>query len=432
MLRLNLFRDRRWLGLLVLCLGQFMILLDSSIVNVALPTIQGDLHFGQASLTWVVNAYLISYGAFQLTGGRLGDLIGRRRVFLAGVAVFTVASVLCGLAQDQTVLVAARFLQGLGGSVAAAVIIAILISEFVDPVERAQAMSIYMFVIVAGGSLGLLAGGVLTQLLNWHWIFFVNLPIGIVTVLLGRALIRENPGIGLDRGVDIAGSVLVTVAIALLVYAVVTAPSAGWTSLRTFGLGLAAAFLLGLFAFFEARLKNPIMPLYILRLRSLINASIVRAFLATGMFSTFFFGALDLGRIQHFGAIAVGLAFLPVTLGVGTMSLGITARVMGRIGARRTLLSGLLLVTIALVLLARASGTGAYFPLIFSALLLLGVGAGNSFMPVLTLAMAEVPRRDSGLASGVANVTMQISRRAWPCSTRRNRHHSFPQPRLGG
>src|SRR5256712_12492461 len=204
---------RRWLALIVVCLAQLMNTLDVTIVNVALPTIQADLHFDQANLTWVVNAYLISFGSFLLLAGRLGDLIGRKRVFLAGVAIFTLASAVCGLAQDQVVLVAARFVQGIGGAVSSSVIVAIIVTEFTEPLARARAMSTYVFVAVGGGSIGLVLGGALTQSVDWHWIFFINLPIGLVAALLGRALIRDNEGIGLAQGVDVLGSVLVTLAL---------------------------------------------------------------------------------------------------------------------------------------------------------------------------------------------------------------------------
>jgi EmrB/QacA subfamily drug resistance transporter len=401
--------SRRWLALVVLCLGQFMIALDGSIVNVALPTIQADLHFTQDTLTWVVNAYLITYGSFQLFAGRLGDLVGRKRVFLAGVVLFTVASVFCGLAHDPALLVVARFIQGLGGAVASSVVVAILITDFVHPAERAQAMSVYMFVIIAGASLGLLAGGALTQALNWHWIFFVNLPVGLLTFLLGYRLIAENRGLGLGKGIDVVGSVLVTAALVLGVYTIVTASSAGWGSVHTLGLGGLAVGLLAAFLLLEARLRNPIMPLHILRLRSLSTASAVRAVLGTGVFSSFFFGALYLGHILQYSPTSTGMAFLPLSLGIGTSSLGVTARLMARFGPKRVLLGGLLLTTAGLALLSAAGEHAGYFPGLFMAFLLLGIGAGNSFMPLLTMAMAEVPRRDSGLASGISNVAMQVS-----------------------
>ncbi len=316
---------RRWLALVVVCFGQLMIVLDSTIVNVALPSIQRDLHFTQANLTWVVNAYLITYGSFLLLAGRAGDLIGRKRVFLAGVVLFTAASVLSGFAYDPATLVGARLLQGLGGALSAGVILALLITGFPKPQERAQAMSVFTFVIAGGGSLGLLAGGMLTQMINWHWIFFINLPIGVATLLLGWWLIEENEGLGLSKGVDILGSILVSAAMVLGIYAIVTAADQGWASDHTIGFGTAAVFLLMAFFWLEARLENPILPTRILRLRSLTGASAARAMLATGMFATFFMGALYLQHVKGYTALGTGLAFLPSTLALGLLSLGITA-----------------------------------------------------------------------------------------------------------
>jgi len=399
---------RRWLALVVICFGQLMIVLDSTIVNVALPAIQRDLHFSQANLTWVVNAYLIAYGSLLLLAGRAGDLVGRKRVFLAGVAVFTVASGLDGLAPDSTVLIAARLLQGLGGAMSAGVILALIVTGFPKPEERAQAMSIFMFVIAGGGSLGLLAGGTLTQLINWHWIFFINLPIGAGTMLLGWWLIDEHEGLGLSRGVDVAGSILVTAAMMLGVYGIVTAAEMGWTSVHTLGFGAAATLLLGTFFVVEARIPNPIMPLRILRLRSLTGASAARALVAIGMFTTFFLGALYLQHVKGYSAFGTGLAFLPSTLALAALSLGISARLMRSFGPRALLIPGLATITIALVLMATMDQNAGYFPGIFGAYLLFGIGAGMTFMPLTTIMMAEIPASDAGVASGVGNVTMQV------------------------
>ncbi len=399
---------RRWLALVVVCFGQLMIVLDSTIVNVALPSIQRDLHFTQANLTWVVNAYLITYGSFLLLAGRAGDLIGRKRVFLAGVVLFTAASVLSGFAYDPATLVGARLLQGLGGALSAGVILALLITGFPKPQERAQAMSVFTFVIAGGGSLGLLAGGMLTQMINWHWIFFINLPIGVATLLLGWWLIEENEGLGLSKGVDILGSILVSAAMVLGIYAIVTAADQGWASDHTIGFGTAAVFLLMAFFWLEARLENPILPTRILRLRSLTGASAARAMLATGMFATFFMGALYLQHVKGYTALGTGLAFLPSTLALGLLSLGITARLMRTFGPRTILIPGLVMITVALAFLSTANESASYFPGIFGAYLLFGIGAGMSFMPLITIMMAEVPAADAGIASGVANVTMQV------------------------
>jgi EmrB/QacA subfamily drug resistance transporter len=399
---------RRWVALVVVCLGQLMIILDSTIVNVALPSIQRDLHFSQANLTWVVNSYLIAYGSFLLVAGRFGDLIGRRKVFLAGVLVFTVGSVASGLSHGVAELIVARFLQGLGGSMSAGVILAILVTGFQRPAERATAMSVFTFVLAGGGSLGLLAGGVLTQWVNWHWIFFINLPIGIATMVLGAWLIEENPGLGMRHGVDIAGAILITSALMAGVYAIVTAADWGWTSAHTLGFGGAAVALLATFVVLESRLANPLMPLRILRLRSLTGASAVRAFLVAGMFTNFFVGALYLQQIKGFTAFGTGLAFLPSTLALGSLSAGITARLMARFGPRRLAAAGLVTIGSALLLLAGADEQSSYFPRIFAAYLLFGLGGGMAFMPLLTISMSEVPSADAGLASGFGNVTMQI------------------------
>jgi EmrB/QacA subfamily drug resistance transporter len=400
---------RRWIALIVVCFGQLMIVLDATIVNVALPAIQHDLHFSQASLTWVVNAYLITYGSFVLLAGRAGDLVGRKKVFLSGVFLFTAASVLCGLAQDPALLVAARFLQGAGGALSAGVVIAIIITGFTEPNERAQAMSVFTFTIAGGGSLGLLAGGLLTQLVNWHWIFFINLPIGVATLLLGRVLIEENEGLGLREGVDVLGSILVSAALMLGVYTIVTSAQYGWSSVHTLAFGGGALALLTAFIWLEARLENPILPLRILGIRSLTGASAARGMLAAGMFTTFFIGALYLQHVLGYSAFSTGIAFLPHTLALGALSLGVTARLMRRFGPHRLLGFGLVLVIAALALMAGAGQHDAYFPRLFVAYVLFGIGAGTSFMPLTIIAMAEVPAVDAGLAAGISNVAMQVS-----------------------
>ena len=400
---------RRWLALGVVCLAQLMIVLDTTIVNVALPSIQRDLHFSQGNLTWVVNAFLITFGSFLLLAGRLGDLFGRKSVFLSGVAVFTAASALCGLAPSQGWLIAARFIQGVGGALSASVILAIVVTEFPKPIDRARAMSAYVFVAVAGGSLGLLAGGALTQMLNWHWIFFVNLPIGVATFLLGTSLIPADRGIGLADGVDWLGSVLVTVSLMTAVYAIVQATSHGWGSSQVLGFGAVAAGLMAAFLAVESRIKNPIMPLRILRLRGLIGSSAVRALLVTGMYSTFFLGTLYLEHVLHYDALRTGLAFLPWTVTVGILSLGITAKLIARFGSMRVLIPGLVTVAIGLGLLSSAGIHTSFFPTIFFAYIAIGLGIGTSFTPLLTIAMADVPASDAGLGSGITNVSQQVA-----------------------
>jgi len=402
--------DRRWMALVVVCLAQLMIVLDTTIVNVALPSIQRDLHFSQGNLTWVVNAFLVTFGSFLLLAGRLGDLLGRKRVFLAGLVLFTVASVLCGAAPSQGFLIGARFVQGIGAAMQASVILAIIVTEFPQPAERARAMSAYVFTAVAGGSLGLLAGGALTEALSWHWIFFVNLPIGLAAMALGRILIPEDHGIGLGHGVDWLGSALVTVSLMTAVYAIVQATSHGWGSSQVLGFGALAAVLMAAFLILESRIENPIMPLRILRLRGLVGSSVVRGLLVTGMYSTFFLGTLYLEHVRHFSALQTGMAFLPWTVTVGILAAtGATARLVERFGQMRVLIPGMLSVIAGLLLLQTIGVHTPYFPTVFFAFFLIGLGIGNAFMPLLSIAMADVPAQDAGLGSGITNVSQQVA-----------------------
>ena len=399
---------KRWIALVVVCFGQLMIVLDTTIVNVALPPIQHDLGFTQADLTWVINAYGISYGGFVLLAGRVGDLVGRKRVFLAGVLLFTIASVLAGVSPTPALLIAARFLQGLGGALSAGVIIAMIVTGFTEPRQRAQAMSVFAFTIAGGGSLGLLAGGVLTQLASWHWVFFINLPIGLATLVAGAALIQRDEGAGLRQGVDVAGSILVTAAVMLGVYTIVTANASGWTSAHTLGLGAASLLILGLFLGLQARLRNPILPLHILSNRSLMGASAARGLLATGMFTNFFLGAIYLQHVRGLSALETGLAFMPFTLVLGAASMGLTVRLIGRFGSRPVLTVGLVFIATALLLQSSVGADTAYLRLLLT-YALFGLGAGVSLMPLTLLAMAEVPAAHAGLASGINNASMQVS-----------------------
>ena len=400
---------RRWASLFVVCLAQLMIVLDVTIVNVALPAIQRDLHFSQGNLTWVVNAFLITFGSFLLLAGRLGDLVGRKRVFLAGLTIFTAASLLCGLAPSQAALIGARFLQGIGAAAQASVILAIIITEFPEAADRARAMSAYVFVSVAGGSLGLLAGGLLTQALSWHWVFFVNLPIGVLAFALGQVLIPADEGIGLEHGVDWLGSLLVTASLMTGIYAIVQATAHGWLSSQVLGFAGVAAVLMVAFLALEARLENPIMPLRILRLRGLVNASLVRGFLVTGMYSTFFLGTLYLEHVRHYSALQTGAAFLPWTLTVAVLSRGVTARLVTRFGPIPVLIAGMASAVAGLLLFSTVGADTAFFPTIFLACFAIGLGIGNAFMPLLTMAMQDVPMADAGLGSGITNVSQQIS-----------------------
>ena len=335
----------RWIALYVLCAGMLMIVLDVTVVNVALPSIQNDLGFSQSSLAWVVNAYLIAFGGLLLLAGRFGDLLGRKSVFMAGLGVFTVASLLCGLAQSQEMLVAARFVQGVGGAMTSAVILGMIVTMFPEPREQAKAIGVYGFVASAGGSIGLLAGGVLTQSINWHWIFFINVPIGIATG--GRwplRLLDRDEGIGFGDGADVPGALLITSSLMLGVYTIVKpAAEHGWGSGQTLGFGAVSLALLVAFVVREATARNPLMPLRIFRSRNVSGANVIQALLVAGMFGMFFLGALYLQRVLGYDALEIGLAFLPATIVMGTLSLRYSERLIMRFGARRTLLPGLVL-----------------------------------------------------------------------------------------
>jgi EmrB/QacA subfamily drug resistance transporter len=389
----------RWMALVVLCVGMLMIILDSTIVNVALPSIQGDLGFSQSSLAWVVNAYLISFGGLLLLSGRLGDLLGRRSVFLFGLGVFTIASLLCGLAQSQEILIAARFVQGAGGALASAVILGMIVTMFPEPREQAKAIGVYSFVASAGASIGLLLGGFLTQGINWHWIFFVNIPIGIGTAVLAWRLVGQYKGIGFRSGADVAGAVLVTSALMLGVYTIVKAADYGWGSARTLGFGAVAVALLGAFVWREATAGTPLMPLRIFRFRNVTGANLVQILMVAGLFGMFFLGVLYLQRVLGYDAIETGVAFLPVSISIGVLSLGFSPRLIMRFGARATLLPGLVMIVAGLALFARAPVDGSYVVDVLPVMFLLGVGAGLSFPALMTLAMSGATQSDAGLAS---------------------------------
>jgi EmrB/QacA subfamily drug resistance transporter len=403
-------RDRsRWLALYVLCLGMLMIVLDVTVVNVALPSVQTDLKFTQSGLAWVVNAYLIAFGGLLLLAGRFGDLLGHKRIFLAGLAVFTVASLACGLAQSQAMLVGARFVQGVGGAMTSAVILGMIVTMFPEPREQAKAIGVYGFVASAGGSAGLLAGGVLTQAINWHWIFFINVPIGLVTMLAALRLLDGGRGIGLRRGADLPGAVLIVAALMLAVYTIVS-PAArhGWGSPTTLALGSGAVALLALFVLREAKARTPLMPLRIFRSRDLTGANLIQALLVAGMFGMFFLGALYMQRVLGYDALQIGLAFLPTTIVMGVLSLRYTERLIMRFGARRTLLPGMVLVAAGLLLFARVPVHGSYVRDVLPVMILLGVGVGSSFPALMTLAMSGASREDAGLASGLVNTAAQV------------------------
>jgi EmrB/QacA subfamily drug resistance transporter len=396
------------LALIALCAGFLMIILDQTIVNVALPSIQSDLGFSQSSLAWVVNAYLIAFGGVLFLAGRLGDLLGRKRIFMTGLAVFTVASILCGISQSQEMLIAARFVQGLGGALTAAVILGVIVTMFTEPGEQARAIGVYSFVAASGGALGLLLGGVLTEAINWHWIFFVNVPIGIATAIAAGRLLEHEEGIGFEQSADAPGAILSVGSLMLLVYTIVETSTYGWGSLHTIGFGaLSIALLVGFFVR-EATAAHPLMPLRIFRSRNVSVANGVQALMVAGVFGMFFLGALYLQQVLGYDAIEVGLAFLPVAIGIAAMSLGVSARLIMRFGAKTTVLPGLALVTIGLALFARAPIEADYLVDLFPALVALGVGAGLVFPSLMTLAMAGATQSDSGLASGLVNTTQQV------------------------
>ena len=406
--RAEISERRRWLALYVLCVGMLMIVLDATIVNVALPTIQEDLGFSQNDLAWVVNAYLIAFGGLLLLSGRIGDLIGQRRIFLIGLAVFTAASLLCALAQSQGLLVGARFVQGVGGALTSAVILGMIVTMFPEPREQAKAIGVYTFVAVAGGSIGLLLGGVLTETINWHWIFFVNLPIGLATALFAIRLVPDREGIGLTAGADLPGAALLTGGLMLGVYTILGVTEEGWGSSQTLGLGAVSIGLLAAFVARQARVANPLMPLRLFRSRNVAGANLVQALLVVGMFGMFFLGALYMQQILGYDALQVGLAYLPTTVVMGTMSFRFTGQLNLRYGPQATLVPAMVLVVIALLLLARTPVDATYAIDLMPAMILFGLGAGLGFPSLMTLAMSGATASDSGLASGLVNTSVQV------------------------
>jgi EmrB/QacA subfamily drug resistance transporter len=401
--------DSRWTSLVVLCIGMLMIVLDATVVNVALPSIQSDLDFSTSSLAWVVNAYLIAFGGLLLLAGRLGDLIGRRTVFLVGLGGFTVASLLCGVAQTQEMLIAARFIQGIAGALTSAVILGMIVTMFTEPREQAKAIGVYGFVASSGGSVGLLAGGVLTQAINWHWIFFINIPIGIATAVFALRLLPKDKGIGFGGGADVPGAALVTGALMLLVYTIVEpAAKYGWGAGRTLALGAGAVALLVAFLVREATAANPLIPLRVFRSRNISGANAVQALSVAGMFGMFFLGALYVQHILGYDALQTGLAFLPATVVMAAWSLGYSEKLITRFGAQTTLVPGLVFIAAALGLFTQAPVDGEYWVNVFPVMVLLGSGAGIAFPALMTLAMADATPQDAGLASGLVNTTVQV------------------------
>jgi EmrB/QacA subfamily drug resistance transporter len=398
----------RWFALYTLCLASLMIVLDVTIVNVALPSIRGDLGFSETSLAWVVNAYLLTYGGFLLLGGRLGDLFGHRRLFLAGITLFTLASLGCGLATSQGFLIAARAVQGVGGAVASAVALSLMMTLFTEPAERAKAMGIFGFVAAGGGSIGVLLGGILTDSLDWHWIFLVNFPIGVVVLLLSLRLLPGGQGSHASGRLDIAGAVTVTASLMLAVYAIVNGNQKGWTSGQTVGLLAAAAVLLVSFLVIEDRVRSPLMPLRLFKLRNVATTNVVGVLWAAAMFAWFFLSALYLQLVLGYSPLQVGLAFLPANLIMGAFSIGLSAKLVMRFGLRPPLATGLLLAAAGLALFVRAPVDGSYLVDVLPSMILLGFGAGMAFNPVLLAAMSDVEPSESGLASGVVNTSFMM------------------------
>jgi EmrB/QacA subfamily drug resistance transporter len=397
----------RWVAFGVLCLGVLMIVLDTTIVNVALPSIRTDLGFTETSLVWVVNAYMLTFGGFLLLGGRLGDLYGHRKLFLAGIALFSLASLACGLARSQEMLVGARAVQGLGGAVVSAVALSLIMNLFTEPAERAKAMGVYGFVCAGGGSIGVLLGGLLTSQLSWHWIFLVNLPIGAAVAALAMRLIAPSqPGAG--QRLDVAGAIAVTSSLVLAVYAVVNGNEAGWQSAQTLGLLGVSAVLMGAFIAIEWQVAAPLMPLGLFRSRNLSAANAIGVLWAAAMFAWFFISALYMQLVLGYTPMQVGLAFLPANVIMAVFSLGLSARCVVRFGLRAPLVVGLLLAACGLALFARAPVQGTFLVDVLPGMLLLGLGAGIAFNPVLLAAMSDVDPRDSGLASGIVNTSFMM------------------------
>jgi EmrB/QacA subfamily drug resistance transporter len=398
----------RWLALYILCLGDLMIVLDVTIVGVALPSIREDLGFSETSLAWVVNAYLLTFGGFLLLGGRLGDLFGHRRLFLTGIGLFTLASLACGLATSQEVLVGARAVQGLGAAVVSAVALSLMMTLFTERAERAKAMGIFGFVASGGGSIGVLLGGVLTDALNWHWIFLVNVPVGVLVLALTLKLVPASRGAAFTGRLDVAGAVTVTASLMLAVYAIVNGNQEGWTSAQTLGVLGAAAVLLAVFLGIEARVRSPLVPLALFRLRNVAVSNVVGVLWAAAMFAWFFLSALYLQLVLGYSPLQVGLAFLPGNIVMGILSVGLSAKLVMRYGIRLPLATGLLLAAAGLLLFARAPVDGSFVVDVLPAMILLGLGAGMAFNPVLLAAMSDVEPSDAGLASGVVNTSFMM------------------------
>jgi EmrB/QacA subfamily drug resistance transporter len=399
---------KRWLALYILCLGNLMIVLDGTIVNVALPSIRADLGFSETSLAWVVNGYLLTFGGFLLLGGRLGDLFGHRRLFLIGITVFTIASLACGLASSQEFLVGARAVQGFGGALVSVVALSLIMILFTEDAERAKAMGVVGFVLSGGGTAGVLLGGVLTDAFSWHWIFLVNLPVGVAVFALCLALLPPDRRAAAGGRLDIAGAVTVTASLMLAVYAIVNGNGNGWTSGETIGLLAAAVALLALFLAIEARVSSPLMPLGLFRFRNLATANVVAVLMAGAMFAWFFLSALYLQLVLGYSPLQVGLGFLPSTLVWGAASIALSDRLVMRYGIKLPVIGGLLLFLVGLVLFARAPVDGNFAVDVLPGMIVMGIGGGITFNPLLLAAMGDVAPTEAGLASGIVNTAFMM------------------------
>ena len=404
----NIEGAKRWWALFVLCLGSLMIVLDATIVNVALPSIKSSLGFTDSSLAWVVNAYLLTFGGFLLLGGRLGDLFGHRKLFLAGISLFTVASVLCGVAQTEWFLIAARALQGFGGATASAVALSLMMNLFTEPAERARAMGYLGFVSSAGGSVGVLLGGVLVGSFDWHWIFLVNLPVGIAVIALAFALLPKMKPQADSHHLDIWGAITVTSSLMLAVYGIVGGNEAGWLSSTTLGFVGAAIVLFAIFIMIEKKTRSPLMPLSLFRFRNLVVANTGAVLWAAAMFAWFFLSSLYLQLVLHYTPLQIGLSFLPANLIMAAFSLGLSAKLVTTFGIKKPLVFGLTLATVGLALFARAPVDGTFLLDVLPAMVFLGIGAGMAFNPLFLAAMNDVPPDESGLASGVLNTSFMM------------------------
>jgi EmrB/QacA subfamily drug resistance transporter len=400
-------RDRRWIALILLCVAQFVVVLDASIVNVALPSIQRDLHFSQEDLQWVVNAYVLMFGGFLLLGGRAADLLGRRRVFMVGLVVFSVASLAGGLATSQGVLIAARAVQGLGAAILSPAALSIVVTTFAEGADRNKALGVWGAVAGSGGAAGVLLGGILTDGLGWQWVLFVNLPIGIAAAAIAPTLLKESRREGVERNFDALGAITSTAGLVVLVYAVVKAVDNGWGSTTTLGLLAVSAVLLLAFTIIETRARQPLVPFRVFRIGSVAGANVTGLLTGAALFSMFFFISLYMQQILGFDALEAGLAYLPLA-GSIIVAAGVASQLVTRLGARPVLVGGLVLVAAGLIWFSQISVGGSYVADVLFPSLLAGWGLGFAFVPMTIASQAGIGASDAGLASGLINTAQQV------------------------